>query len=106
MRLIDADEIIAKINVALNKGVYKTMITEMINGARTHDVPEATLISGTKINGYWDDYGSGVCCSNCGISLFHQDENNNWGIEPSNFLFCPFCGAAMIKDNGETRNEH
>lgn len=95
MRLIDADEIIAKINVALNKGVYKTMITEMINGARVHDVPESTLISGTEINGCWDDYGAGVCCSNCGISLFHQDENNSCGIEPSNFLFCPFCGAHM-----------
>lgn len=95
MRLIDADEIIAKINVALNKGVYKTMIVEMLNGARVHDVPEPILISGTNVKGCWDDYGVGVCCSNCGISLFHQDENNNFGIEPSGFLFCPFCGAEM-----------
>lgn len=37
---------------------------------------------------FWSDYGSGVCCTNCGVSLFHQDENNNWGIEPSKFMFC------------------
>ncbi|HIT08722.1 MAG TPA: hypothetical protein IAB55_06520 [Candidatus Merdivicinus faecavium] len=46
-------------------------------------------------HGKWDDYGAGVCCTNCGISLFHQDENNNWGIEPSKFEFCPNCGARM-----------
>lgn len=47
------------------------------------------------VHGKWDDYGAGVCCSICGISLFHQDENNNWGIEPSKFAFCPYCGARM-----------
>lgn len=48
------------------------------------------------VNGYWIDYGIGVCCSNCGISLFHQDENNNAGIEPSKFAYCPHCGAEML----------
>jgi len=48
---------------------------------------------------FWSDYGSGVCCTNCGISLFHQDENNNWGIEPSKFTFCPSCGACMDKED-------
>lgn len=52
------------------------------------------------IHGEWEDYGAGVCCSNCGISLFHQDENNNAGIEPSHFDYCPYCGARM--DGGET----
>lgn len=47
---------------------------------------------------FWSDYGSGVCCTNCGVSLFHQDENNNWGIEPSKFMFCPSCGARMDKE--------
>lgn len=46
-------------------------------------------------HGEWEDYGAGVCCSNCGISLFHQDENNNAGIEPSHFDYCPYCGARM-----------
>lgn len=46
-------------------------------------------------HGYWDDYGAGVCCSNCGVSLFHQDENNNAGINPSGFDYCPYCGALM-----------
>lgn len=50
---------------------------------------------------FWSDYGSGVCCTNCGVSLFHQDENNNWGIEPSKFMFCPSCGALM--DEEETK---
>lgn len=48
---------------------------------------------------FWSDYGSGVCCTNCGISLFHQEENNNWGIEPSKFAFCPSCGARMGKED-------
>lgn len=48
---------------------------------------------------FWSDYGSGVCCTNCGVSLFHQDENNNWGIEPSKFMFCPSCGARMDKED-------
>lgn len=48
---------------------------------------------------FWSDYGSGVCCTNCGVSLFHQDENNNWGIEPSEFMFCPSCGARMDKED-------
>ena len=48
---------------------------------------------------FWSDYGSGVCCTNCGISLFHQDENNNWGIEPSKFTFCPSCGACMDEED-------
>ena len=48
---------------------------------------------------FWSDYGSGVCCTNCGVSLFHQDENNNWGIEPSKFTFCPSCGACMDKED-------
>ena len=47
---------------------------------------------------FWSDYGSGVCCTNCGVSLFHQDENNNWGIEPSKFMFCPSCGALMDEE--------
>lgn len=55
------------------------------------------------VHGEWDDYGAGVCCSICGISLFHQDENNNWGIEPSKFEFCPNCGARM--DGKEPDNE-
>ena len=46
-------------------------------------------------HGKWDDYGPGVCCSECGISLFHQDTNNNGGIEPSGFTYCPNCGARM-----------
>ena len=46
-------------------------------------------------HGRWNDYGEGVICSNCGISLFHQDENNNAGIEPSHFEYCPYCGAKM-----------
>lgn len=50
-------------------------------------------------HGYWSDYGCGVCCTNCGIYLFHQDENNNAGIEPSRFDFCPNCGAKM--DGGD-----
>lgn len=48
---------------------------------------------------FWSDYGSGVCCTNCGVSLFHQDENNNWGIEPSKFMFCPSCGALMDEED-------
>ena len=48
---------------------------------------------------FWSDYGYGVCCTNCGISLFHQDENNNWGIEPSKFTFCPSCGACMDEED-------
>lgn len=48
---------------------------------------------------FWSDYGSGVCCTNYGISLFHQEENNNWGIEPSKFAFCPSCGARMGKED-------
>lgn len=47
---------------------------------------------------FWSDYGSGVCCTNCGISLFHQEENNNWGIEPSKFAFCPSCGALVDEE--------
>ena len=47
---------------------------------------------------FWSDYGSGVYCTNCGVSLFHQDENNNWGIEPSKFMFCPSCGALMDEE--------
>ena len=54
--------------------------------------------SNTDLHAYWDDYGAGVCCSNCGISLFHQDENNNAGIEPSRFLYCPYCGAEMDEE--------
>lgn len=46
-------------------------------------------------HGFWEDTGAGVCCSNCGISLLHQDENNNWGIEPSRFRYCPYCGVKM-----------
>lgn len=49
-------------------------------------------------HGRWDDYGAGVCCTNCGVSLFHQDENNNFGIEPSGFRYCPHCGAKMDGD--------
>lgn len=51
------------------------------------------------VHAFWSDYGSGVCCTNCGISLFHQDENNNWGIEPSKFMFCPSCGARMDQED-------
>lgn len=47
------------------------------------------------VHGEWEDYGAGVCCSKCGISLFHQDTNNNAGIEPSCFEYCPYCGAKM-----------
>ena len=54
-------------------------------------------------HGYWSDYGFGVCCSNCGVSLFHQDENDNLGIEPSRFYFCPYCGARM--DGGDKNDE-
>ncbi|WP_195543672.1 hypothetical protein [Massiliimalia timonensis] len=53
-------------------------------------------------HGEWEDYGVGVCCSNCGVSLFHQDTNNNWGIEPSGFEYCPYCGAKM---DGGKENE-
>lgn len=50
------------------------------------------------VHGRWIEYGAGACCSNCGLSLLHQDESNNWGIEPSGFLYCPYCGAKMDGD--------
>ena len=46
-------------------------------------------------HGWWQEYDCGVCCSNCGVSLFHQDTNNNAGIEPIEFKYCPYCGAKM-----------
>ena len=57
----------------------------------------ASVVSEVR-HAFWSDYGSGVCCTNCGVSLFHQDENNNWGIEPSKFMFCPSCGALMDEE--------
>ena len=63
-------------------------ISNFINYLPTADVAEVK-------HGKWEDYGSGVCCSECGISLFHQDTNNNGGIEPSGFIYCPNCGANM-----------
>lgn len=49
----------------------------------------------SEVYATWDDDGSCVCCTVCGISMFHQDENNNAGIEPSKFKYCPNCGAKM-----------
>lgn len=65
--------------------------------AMLKDVPAADVAE--VRHAFWSDYGSGVCCTNCGVSLFHQDENNNWGIEPSKFMFCPSCGARMDKED-------
>lgn len=64
------------------------MIEQYIDQEPTADVTPVK-------HGKWEDYGSGVCCSECGISLFHQDTNNNGGIEPSGFIYCPNCGAKM-----------
>lgn len=61
---------------------------EMVKNAPPADVAPV-------VHGEWEDYGAGVCCSKCGISLFHQDTNNNAGIEPSCFEYCPYCGAKM-----------
>lgn len=46
MRLIDADAVISKVEEVLNKGVYKTMIVELIRNAETIDyknIVEETL---------------------------------------------------------------
>ena len=64
---------------------------EIIDGIES--VPAADVAE--VKHGKWEDYGPGVCCSECGISLFHQDTNNNGGIEPSGFIYCPKCGAKM-----------
>ena len=65
-----------------------SMVFRHIRNAPPADVAEVK-------HGKCEDYGSGVCCSECGISLFHQDTNNNGGIEPSGFIYCPHCGAKM-----------
>ena len=38
MRLVDADEIIKRANEVLNKGVYKTMLIELVKNVPTQDV--------------------------------------------------------------------
>ena len=73
--------------------IKASLTTRLIDAIPAADVAEVR-------HAFWSDYGSGVCCTNCGISLFHQDENNNWGIEPSKFSFCPSCGARMDKEEG------
>lgn len=79
--------------VVLKCGHYNSNeIEAMLSDLPAADVAEVR-------HAFWSDYGSGVCCTNCGVSLFHQDENNNWGIEPSKFAFCPFCGARMGKED-------
>lgn len=74
-------------------GVFtRESIEQIVSNLPAADVVEVR-------HAFWSDYGSGVCCTNCGVSLFHQDENNNWGIEPSKFMFCPSCGARMDKED-------
>lgn len=78
---------------SLKDAIYLDGVMAVLDTLPAADVAEVR-------HAFWSDYGSGVCCTNCGISLFHQDENNNWGIEPSKFSFCPSCGARMDKEEG------
>ena len=75
-------------------GTSKEIIKAIVDRINLHPAADVAEVR----HAFWSDYGSGVCCTNCGISLFHQEENNNWGIEPSKFAFCPSCGARMGKE--------
>ena len=88
----------------IERAAVLKVLEEYYPGAdeRLHIVKDITSIPAADVAevryAFWSDYGSGVCCTNCGVSLFHQDENNNWGIEPSKFMFCPSCGALMDEE--------
>lgn len=104
-RLIDANELVRnanKLDVLYFTGetdiqIHDCQMVEL--GAVLAEIDEAPTVDAVEVmHGRWIDYGAGACCSNCGASLLHQDESNNWGIEPSGFLYCPYCGAKMDGD--------
>lgn len=99
MRLIDADELINKLNksesdVHGSAECYSsvTEITETIEYVgilidETPTVEAVPVVHGEWVNEYINRYGHPChCCSVCGFHASHQDKN-----------FCPECGADMRK---------
>lgn len=99
MRLIDADELINKLNkfesdVHVSAECYSsvTEITETIEYVgilidETPTVEAVPVVHGEWVNEYINRYGHPChCCSVCGFHASHQDKN-----------FCPECGADMRK---------
>lgn len=48
--------------------------------------------------GRWEDCGSLVCCSVCGVPWLRPDKVNNGETDPSEFYYCPYCGARMDEE--------
>ena len=63
----------------IERAAVLKVLEEYYPGAdeRLHIVKDITSIPAADVaevrHAFWSDYGSGVCCTNCGVSLFHQD---------------------------------